>query len=441
MKKKQVILLAAMFAGGLALVQAQDSGTIVQGGNLAEKLEWLNVFSKSATSYVIELNTNESRGGSFTYGGKSGITVTIRGIDENRTIRGVLRVGSGTILVLDNNITVQGRVVVDNGGTLIMNSGTTVTGSNDSGVIVREKGMFTMNGGEIYGNKAEYGGGVWLDSNAIFTMNGGTISGNTVYEGGGGVYVDSNATFTMSGGTISGNAARSRYNSENGGGVYVIGTFTMSGGTISGNTAGRFGGGVFVTTIGGTFIMNDGEISGNTVTGNPSRGGGVSVDNKGTFTMNDGNISGNSSQSGGGVSVRDSGTFTMKKGTISGNTAIQGAGVDVGVDVGQATFTMSGGTISGNIASTSGGGINVWAGQGIFTKTGGTIYGYSESDTANNNVVKNDTNEILKLRGHAVYAGSANTLLKIRESTAGPGNNMAFNGRVRPPTASGAWDN
>jgi len=100
---------------------------------------------------------------------------------------------------------------------------------------------------------------------------------------------------------------------------------------------------------------------------------------------------------------------------------------------------MSGGTISGNTAYENGGGVYVYS-TDIFTKTGGTITGYT-GDTANGNVVKNSSGVVQNFRGHAVWAGSSSTLLKIREGTAGPGVNMSYNGSSNPRTASGAWDN
>ena len=139
--------------------------------------------------------------------------------------------------------------------------------------------------------------------------------------------------------------------------------------------------------------------------------------------MSGGIISGNTHE---GVHIERNGIFTMRDGTISGNSAR-----GVNQNNGYGTFTMSGGTISGN----NGG---VYVSGGTFTKTGGTIYGYSESDTANSNVVKNSSGAVQNFRGHAVYAEAP---VKIREGTAGPGDNLSFNGRANPPTASGAWDN
>jgi hypothetical protein len=193
-----------------------------------------------------------------------------------------------------------------------------------------------------------------------------------------------------------------------GGGVRVVGgTFTMEGGKISANETGSYGGGVYVFS--GEFTMSGGEISGN-----------------------------GSDHSGGGVRVR-SGTFTMSGGKISGNTANTGGGVDIGE---AGAFTMSSGEISGNRAHVHyGGGVSVIGGS--FNKTGGTITGYT-SDPVNGNVVKDTSGVVQSNLGHAVYAaphGSSNTEIKRKENTAGPADNLVFNGEVSPPTSSGAWEN
>ena len=220
------------------------------------------------------------------------------------------------------------------------------------------------------------------------------------------------------------------------------GTFTMNGGIISGNqsAAGDLSpGGVSVSN--GTFTMNGGTISGNRILG---MGGGVYVGANGNFIMNDGTISdniialGNLGYSGGGVYVGTNGTFTMTGGTISGNTSPStfgnggsGGGVHVAAN---GIFTMEGGLISGNIARARGGGVDISSG-GYFIKTGGTITGYG-SDQGNGNVVKNISGTVQNYMGHAVYAGSDNTI-KYKDTTAGPSSNISWtNG-----TSSGGWDN
>jgi hypothetical protein len=236
----------------------------------------------------------------------------------------------------------------------------------------------------------------------------------------------------MNGGEISGNTATTTtaytidFHNSLGGGVYVSsGTFTMNGGKISGNTVSSFssgyssasygGGGVYMSS--GTFTMNGGEISNNTVYSN---GGGVSVSG-GTFTMNGGKISGN---------------------TASGNS--YGGGVYVANSSnGGGTFTMSGGEISGNTAS----GIYLYGGGGVYmsnntiiNKTGGTIFGYTSGDSKSN-AVKDNSGAVLSNRGHAVHVNHSNNIYIMgKDTTSGPTDNLSFNGKVSPPSYSGAWD-
>jgi hypothetical protein len=175
--------------------------------------------------------------------------------------------------------------------------------------------------------------------------------------------------------------------------------------------------------------MSNGTVSGNTAYKN---GGGVYV-SSGTFTMSGGTVFGNTTRENGGGVYVSYGTFTMSNGTISGNTA-SGSGGGV-----SGSLTMRGGTISGNGTGGFGGG--GWVGKArTFSKTGGTITGY-DSDQSNGNAVKDSSGAVQRFKGHAVYAGDPSSLMKIKEGTAGPGNNMAYDGSKSPPTASGAWDN
>ena len=241
--------------------------TDVPGATLAAQLSWLQTNAVSNVDYTLGVTADESIAPqTLSYSNRSNITITLIGIDSNRTVSlssngAMFTVSSGVTLVLDNNITLQGRssnnnssvVRVNAGGTLIMNTGSVITGNTNiayTGGGVYVGGTFTMNGGTISGNTVRTnaspptanGGGVYVSgTNATFTMNGGTISGNTAssstisYAYGGGVYVNS-GTFTMSGGEISGNTATANPNySSPGGGVYVgNGTFTKTGGTIYG---------------------------------------------------------------------------------------------------------------------------------------------------------------------------------------------------------------
>jgi hypothetical protein len=372
----------------------------VRESTLAQKLAWLQSNAVSNGNYIFEVGTDEGLDPSeLSYSGRSNISITLRGRGSERTVSlnsdGTLfTVGSGVTLTLDNNLTLRGRtndyplgnpntssvVIVNSGGTLVMNTGSKIT----------ENTTISF-----------FGGGVVVDG-GTFTMNGGTISDNTSMWGAG-VRVSSGGTFTMGGGTITGNGDAGGMGG--GGGVYVDGgTFTMNGGTISGNGA-ESGGGVYV---GGTFTMRGGSISGNGAMGS---GGGVFVE--GTFTMIDGTISDNSSWIWYGGGVRVMGTFTMRGGSISGNTV-----------------RSQGGPVAG------GGGVSVNGYYGYFEKTGGTIYGYTPGDS-NSNKVFDSIDVIVSGQGHGVYAESD----KYKDSTAGTGVNLMFDGRNSPPTFSGAWDN
>jgi uncharacterized repeat protein (TIGR02543 family) len=334
-------------------------------------------------------------------------------------------IGAGK-LILDNNITLKGLPTNDNSLLLVSGasaslrmkagakiSGNTTSGLMGSGVSVVLGGSFSMEGGEISGNTAAFGGGGVSVLGSSFSMEGGKISGNTATFGGGGVDVLGNGNFTMSGGEISGNRT-----TMSGGGVSVGGSFSMEGGKISGNIVSTTGGGG-VAVNDGSFSMEGGEISGNKAV----FGGGVDVFGSGSFTMSGGEISGNTATAassagygGGGVYVY-SGAFTMEGGKISGNTAFHGGGVSV-----NSSFTMSGGEISGNSAFYGGG---VFVNGVSFSKTGNSvIYGDTDSthalDSTENTATSGNT------CGHAVYfAGSSSPYAYYRDATLGAGDDIS----------------
>jgi len=219
-------------------------GTVVPGGSLAQKLEWLKKSADSHETYIVEVNADERIAPfTFEFTGGINITVVLRGVGGNRAIMlqshgTMFTVRKDVTLVLDNNITLRGHngnnsamVTVDNEGTLKMNAGSTITGNISSyygGGVNVDCGVFEMIGGTISGNIAKYGGGVRIRY-AKFTMTGGIISSNTANEYGGGVYLEG-GSFAMRGGTISGNNARIA-----GGGICdTYGSFTKTGGTVTG---------------------------------------------------------------------------------------------------------------------------------------------------------------------------------------------------------------
>ena len=201
-----------------------------------------------------------------------------------------LQVQEHASLILKGPITLQGTdygsdtqyaLYVENGGKAEIKDGVTITGfkNGNIGPVVSD-GKLTMSGGEISGNKAKNGGGVYIHASwRSFKMTGGTIKGNLATEHGGGVYVDGSyndgypirGQFWLEGGTIEGNTA------DKGGGVYSQGEFTMSGGTITKNTATNNGRAIMLNYY---FHWDGGEIKGNL--GN----GSVVGDSGGNFSNN-----------------------------------------------------------------------------------------------------------------------------------------------------------
>jgi len=305
---------------------AQQAVVVVEGETLAERLQWLEANAANNTVYSIVLTADESIiPQTLAFPRVRNVTVRISGDGTERVLSlpgsgALFTVEADVTLVLDSGVTLQGRsgnnaplVVVNGRGELIMNDGARITGNTSSGsgggVTVNEHGIFTMLGGEIYGNTTtrgvdQGGGGVFVGRGGRFVLSGGIIHNNTAsaMNGMGGGVLVRDAEFSMTGGEISGNAASStvNFNQGMGGGVAVIGrsaspaSFSMTGGEIFGNAA-FDGAGVFL--LGPVFnawpltafTMSGGEISGNTASRN---GGGVFLSVRTTFTKSGGVIHG-----------------------------------------------------------------------------------------------------------------------------------------------------
>jgi len=238
-------------------------GIIVPGANLTEKLAWLQRSADSHNTYILEVRADESIAPQrLEYRGAINITIVLRGVGANRTIRlrshgAMFRVRPNVTFILENNITLQGHngnnstMVHLDGGTFIMRTGSVITGNVitstnwTGGGVGINSGTFEMTGGTISGNTvARDGGGVGL-LGGTFTMTGGTISDNTASRRGGGVNVGG-GTFNMRGGSITGNVARN----DGGGVTRTSGTFTKTGGIITGYSSDRINGNVVRDEVG-----------------------------------------------------------------------------------------------------------------------------------------------------------------------------------------------
>lgn len=262
---------------------------------------------------------------------------------------------------------------VRNYGTLYLLDGAKIIDNvttNSWGGGVFSRGTLYMEGGEISGNRTSQagtdGGGVW--SAGDFIMTGGIIRNNeTAYANatnGGGVYMSS-GVFTLSGGEISGNSANF------GGGVAVYNSaIQMSGGRIGENTGRTYGGGLFLRNS--AFQMSGGEIFENTAS---MLGGGAYFEDNTVFRLTNGAIYHNSSRYGGGVMIgvnTSYGNMIMEGGEIYENRATDGWGG--GIDM-VGPLVMSGGKIHHNFAQVGGGGVSnrTDGALGGFKLTGGEI--------------------------------------------------------------------
>ena len=309
------------------------------------------------------------------------ITLDLNGhtVDRNRTTanssgRAFLVEGGGSFILEDTSSDIlaeQGKVtrgyISDDGG-------------GGGAVYVEKNGSFTLNGGNLCGNKGNQRGGAVYNEGA-FTMNGGGITGNTTTGNGGGV--SNFGTFVMNGGEIADNAAADGA----GGGVHNYGnafslsgpgSFAMNGGKIANNTA-RWGGG----------IQNSGElvVNGQVLENSASYGGGIHSEDQGvvpstvlikaaTKIEDNKALTGDGYGSGGGVYFQD-GTLTIEGGSIARNSSIWGGGVyaqsteDYLTAGKTASVSISGGKISNNSAGYYGGGLDIW--DANLNMTGGEI--------------------------------------------------------------------
>jgi len=246
-----------------------------------------------------------------TFGGLSGITVTITGDKKISlaadSIGSLLRINSGQTVILED-VDLQGHgtnkypLINLSGKALIMRGSASVTGNARRGVYVTE-GTFTMkDSASVYGNTVTGtgGGGVYVgggsfimqdnasvhDNTAAFTIG----RNNTIVGGeGGGVYIASNGVVIMEGGSVSGNTAIS------GGGAYIsYGSFRILSGSVYGNTVENSGGGVYIGRS-GTYTMEGGTNYGNTAKIN---GGGVFVSSSGSLNVDGGTIYGKDAEEG-----------------------------------------------------------------------------------------------------------------------------------------------
>lgn len=228
---------------------------------------------------------------------------------------GTLNISGGAVT---GNEVINGHS--DNGGGIYVNSGTL---NLSGGYVTNNYKACDCNDCRNDVNNTHGGGGIALANSSVMNMTGGYVTGNYSGLAGGGIYAGffgHNVGFTMSGGTIAGNCAEygeggglriaggtngviqatnkvyitnNITNSNNdwgGGGIFVQekGNLSIVNSLITNNSAGGFGGGVGACPTGETLIVNkDGAaIYGNEASGTNMSGGGNNKTYDSTLALN-----------------------------------------------------------------------------------------------------------------------------------------------------------
>lgn len=200
-------------------------------GDFSEAVSYINSLTDQ-TAYV-KLLSDVNNAFMYVSDGKAAV-LDLNGNTLDRGLSGKASVGEGSVICI-------------NGGTLILKDsgvGGKITGGNSTygaggGITVRWGGDLYMEGGIITGNRAAYGGGVFVAQNSLdgrdslFCMTGGIITGNdsTVY--GGGVRLAEYSSMMVSGSaTIQNNFKGGTFSD----GVYVQGGGEKSNTVLNGKT-------------------------------------------------------------------------------------------------------------------------------------------------------------------------------------------------------------
>ena len=324
--------------------------------------------------------TSGSGGGAFNNSGALGmISVEISGNTANRAGGGIEDVG--------------GTAEDDTEGTLLTD--VTITG-NDAGMnpgngggIHSGGGYVQMRSGEVSGNTAVEGGGLWTSGEMIVggdeiirmdeTPSGGTpvgavnvmnntATGDEAADGGGGLY-NQNGDLTLLGTVVAMNQATGT--SGSGGGLLNNnGTLTVSNSVFMNNSANRAGGGIEDANVRSEAGQDDVSIDdtvfmGNDAGANPGNGGGLHIGGPGSVMVTMSTFTDNTAVEGAGLWNSGAGTLTVMTTSVMDGTATRGGGLyqsgTASTGVG-GTLELVQSLVANNTANGGGGGVEVVAG-------------------------------------------------------------------------------
>lgn len=184
---------------------------------------------------------------------RRGTRLTLSGVETGAAIRlaskgRLFTIARGASLTISEFLEIDGNpeeendspLIVVDGGAFILDTFKGISGNHFSlegysqggAVQVINQGSFIMQKGNICGNLAYYGGGVYVGYDSVFSMKSGMISNNGAYSFGEDVFVDSWSedfgTLQLSGDACIGNLTLMSGSCESRGAVNIIGKFTGS---------------------------------------------------------------------------------------------------------------------------------------------------------------------------------------------------------------------
>jgi hypothetical protein len=239
-----------------------DGPLAEEEGFLAAAFVWLSANAESDALYRIVLGADETQTETLLYpgtlNGASPVSIVLSGSGNRRIIRlagtgSMYGIRDGVALIAGAGIILNGipgnyRPLIDvrEGGTFVMEEGSLLRGNANilhnppgGGIGIQAGGVCVINGGEINGNQAWYGGGVAVSGGAL-ALNGGALMSNVAVQGGGVYLAGNGSSFSMTAGTICGNIAQSYFITRSyGGGVYGGrgSAFAKTGGVITAYTS------------------------------------------------------------------------------------------------------------------------------------------------------------------------------------------------------------
>ena len=304
--------------GGTSALTIEDSTLVIKNGTISGTATDGGALLLRNNANVTLTDTTLTGSRAARYGGAAYIT---GGADltmgKGAVITGCEAAWGGAVYVNDGTFTQNGDAKIESCKTFINK---TYNETGRGGAVYVEKGTYTLTEQAVVTNcTTQNWGTVYIANYGEFNMTGGEISGNTA-DYGAGVYLN-RGNMTIADGKI----AQNKANHAGGGVSQDGGIVLMRGGEISGNTADSGAG--WRLSSGGSVLMRDGDITGN----NASNAGGGIYQDSGTFTVNGGSITKNEAATGGGLR-RTNGTFNFQGGSLYGNIAREDGGTGSDID-------------------------------------------------------------------------------------------------------------